>query len=284
MATPVSRTIQAGGFTTRYWECAPSVQPRGTVVLVHDGAFGGDAIGSWGGVMPLLAERYRVLAPDLLGYGDTDKVIYLDRPAYAFRADHLAAFCAAVGVDAAHFVGQSFGGSLVLRALAARKPVLPALSGVSICGTGGPWRSAKGVNELGRFDGTEADMRRLVGLMADDHPGFEDAVRRRYANTRKPGHVEACLAARLRHPVGYPNPQPERAAEGWPAALRDCPVPVLVIEGRRDDLLEPGWSRHFADLSPLVRTHVMDARHAPNLDQPEATAALLSDFVEGSTR
>ncbi|GLY24148.1 alpha/beta hydrolase [Micromonospora sp. NBRC 101691] len=280
MGPPRTRTVEAGGFTTRYWECEPPGRPRGTVVLVHDGAFGGDAIGSWSDVMPLLAESHRVLAPDLLGYGDTDKVVYLDRPPYAFRAAHLAAFCAAVGVDTAHFVGQSFGGSLVLRSLATPSPALPALSGTSICGTGGPWRSAKGISELGRFDGTEQDVRRLVALTVDEYPGFDEAVRVRYANTRKPGHVQACLAARLRHPT-LPN------ADGsgtWPAALRDCPVPTLVVEGTRDDLLESGWSRHFEGLSPLVRTHRMDARHAPNLDQPEEVAALLLAFFEESTR
>ncbi len=279
MVQPRTHTIEAGGFVTRYWECAPPGPSQGTVVLVHDGAFGGDAIGSWGGVMPLLAEHYRVLAPDLLGYGDTDKAVYLDRSPYAFRTAHLAAFCAAVGVDAAHFAGQSFGGSLLLRALAAAS-ALPARSVVSICGTGGPWRSAKGIDELGRFDGTEDDVRRLVALMVDDYAGFDEAVRVRYANTRKPGHVEACLAARLRHPA---LPKPGGPGD-WPAALRDCPVPTLLVEGTRDDLLEPGWTRHFAGLSPLVWAHRMDARHAPNLDQPAAVAALLRDFFVRSGR
>ncbi|MEU6020237.1 alpha/beta fold hydrolase [Micromonospora sp. NPDC047134] len=280
MTPPRPHTINAGGFTTRYWEATPPGQPRGTVVLIHDGAFGGDAIGSWSEVMPLLAQHYRVLAPDLLGYGDTDKVIYLDRSPYSFRTAHLAAFCKALNVDAAHFAGQSFGGSLLLRALATPNPELPALSGVSICGTGGPWRSTKGLTELGNFDGTEDDMRRLVGLMTDDHPGFEDTVALRYANTRKPGHVTSCLAPRLRHPN---LPKPENR-DDWPTPLRDSPVPVLVVEATRDDLLEPDWGHHFENLAPQIHVHRMDARHAPNLDQPEAVADLLLTFFDqGST-
>ncbi|MET8121626.1 alpha/beta fold hydrolase [Micromonospora sp. NPDC005189] len=274
MPPPRTHTVDAGGFTTRYWECAPPGQPEGTVVLVHDGAFGGDAIGSWADIMPILAQHYRVLAPDLLGYGDTDKVVYLDRSPYSFRTTHLAAFCAALGVDAAHFAGQSFGGSLLLRALATPAPTLPALSAVSICGTGGPWRSAKGTSELGRFDGTEEDMHRLLALMTDHYAGFDEAVRLRYANTRKPGHVPACLAPRLRHPT-LPRPG---GPDDWPAPLRDCPLPVLVVEATRDDLLEPDWGRHFENLSPQVHVHRMDARHAPNLDQPATVAALLRTF------
>ncbi|MFF0175296.1 alpha/beta fold hydrolase [Micromonospora profundi] len=273
MTPPRTHTINVGGFTTRYWESTPPGQPEGTVVLVHDGAFGGDAIGSWSRVMPLLAQHYRVLAPDLLGYGDTDKVVYLDRSPYSFRTAHLAAFCAALDVDAAHFAGQSFGGSLLLRALATPTPALPALSAVSICGTGGPWRSTKGTTELGRFDGTEEDVRRLVALMTDEYPGFDDTVKVRYANTCKPGHVQACMAPRLQHPT-LPKPGPDT----WPAPLRDTTVPILVVEATRDDLLEPDWGRHLENLTPHVHVRRMDARHAPNLDQPEAVATLLHTF------
>ncbi|PXY18909.1 alpha/beta fold hydrolase [Prauserella muralis] len=279
MTDLTEHTIEAGGYATHYWELAPEREPEGTVVLVHEGAFGADARTSWAELMPLLGERHRVLAPDLLGFGDTDKVVYFDRSPHAFRARHLAAFCDAVGVGpaGAHFVGHSLGGSLVLRALASESPALPARSGVSISGTGGPWRSAWGVEQLGRFDGNEDDVRRVLGLMVDDYRGFADAVRLRYANTRKPGHVEACLAARLKHPTMT------RQAPGgsWPSPLAACPVPVLIVSGERDPLLDPGWADHFEQLSPRVRVERLDAKHAPNLDQPETVAALLREFFAG---
>lgn len=273
-------TIEAGGFETHYLESVPDGEPEATVVLVHEGAIGVDARTCWGGLMPLLAERYRVLAPDLLGYGDSAKVVYLDRQPYDFRIAHLAAFCAAAGAESAHFVGHSFGGSLVLRALASPTPRLPALSGVSISGSGGPWRVAEAVRELGRFDGTEDDVRRILSMMVEDFPGFEDNVRLRYANTRKPGHVEACLALRLKHPA--PPPKPE--GRPWPEDLRDCPVPVMVVGGERDVLMEAGWTGHFDDVSPRIRTRTLDAGHAPNIDHPESVAALLMPFFAESLR
>jgi pimeloyl-ACP methyl ester carboxylesterase len=273
-------TIEAGGFETHYLEALPEGEPEATVVLVHEGAIGADARTCWGGLIPLLAERHRVLAPDLLGYGDSAKVVYLDRQPYDFRIAHLAAFCAAVGVENAHFVGHSFGGSLVLRALASPAPRLPARSGVSISGSGGPWRVAEAVRELGRFDGTEDDVRRIVSMMVDDFPGLEDNVRRRYANTRKPGHVEACLALRLRHPA----PAPKAEGRPWPEDLRDCPVPLMVVGGERDVLMETGWTGHFDDVSPRIRTRTLDAGHAPNIDRPESVAALLTPFFAESPR
>lgn len=271
-------TIEAGGFETHYLESVPGGEPEATVVLVHEGAVGADAGTCWGGLMPLLAERYRVLAPDLLGYGDSAKVVHLGRQPYDFRIDHLARFCAEVGVESAHFAGHSFGGSLVLRALASPAPRLPALSGVSISGSGGPWRAAEAVRELGRFDGTEDDVRRILSMMVGDFPGFEDNVRRRYANTRKPGHVEACLAMRLKHPA--PPPRPE--GRPWPEDLRECPVPLMVVGGERDVLMEAGWTGHFAGVSPLISARTLDAGHAPNIDRPESVAALLMPFFAES--
>ncbi|WP_236791788.1 alpha/beta fold hydrolase [Amycolatopsis sp. GM8] len=261
-------TIQAGSVETHYWEVTPE-HPEATVVLVHDGAFGSDAYTSWHEIMARLGGRYRVLAPDLLGFGDTDKVVYTDRSPYAFRTAHLAAFCAALDINGAHFVGHSFGGSLVLRALAAS--TLPVLSATSISGSGGPWRVKEAVAELGRFDGTEQDLRRLTALMVDDYPGLDEVLKLRYANTLKPGHVEAVLAGKLKHPTRTPQPAPD----SWPEALKSVSVPVLVIAGDRDPLMAAGWTEHLAGLSPAITVHRLDAKHAPNMDQPDTVAALL---------
>ena len=70
--------------------------------------------------VPVLAQKFRVLAPDIAGFGYTerkpDQVYDLD-----FWVSHLVAFMDAVGVAKACFVGNSFGGALTL-ALTARHP------------------------------------------------------------------------------------------------------------------------------------------------------------------
>lgn len=64
MSKPIEHTVDAGGFVTHYWEVRPQREPRGTVVLVHEGSIGADAWTSWGSLLPLLGQDYRVLAPD----------------------------------------------------------------------------------------------------------------------------------------------------------------------------------------------------------------------------
>jgi pimeloyl-ACP methyl ester carboxylesterase len=264
--------VRAGGFRTRYLSAGPE-HGAPTVLLIHDGAFGADARVSWLAVIERLADRYRVLAPDLLGYGGTDKAIFFDRSPYEFRIEHLAAFCAELGVDQVHAVGASFGGSVVLRALAGARPRLPLLSAVSIAGTGGPGRRPDRHAALAEYDGSEADMRRIVRLMVDDYPGMAEQVLARHRNTMLPGHVEACMAPRLSSPTASPRPP-----DDWPAELAGNSIPVLLVAGSRDDLLEPGWLELFGNV-PHVSVRRMNCRHAPNLDRPQELVDLLTDFI-----
>ena len=100
------RTISVDGLTTHYLE-AGSGEP---VVLLHGGEFGVDAETAWERVIPALAERYRVLAPDMLGFGGSAKVVdFTD--GRGMRIRHIARFCAALGISSAHFVGNSMGRS-----------------------------------------------------------------------------------------------------------------------------------------------------------------------------
>lgn len=268
-----SGEVVTGGFRTRYLEAAPARRPDGTVLLVHDGAFGAGAAVTWSEVLPALARRFHVVAPDLLGYGGTDKAVFFDRSPYDFRIGHLASFCAALDLDEVHAVGSSFGGSLLLRAAAERPRRLPLVSVTSIAGTGGPWRDPGGAAGLASYDGTEADVERIVRLMADDYAGLPAQVRARYLNTLLPGHIEACNAPRLLRSAA-PKPQ---LSDGWPEPLRDSDVPVLLVAGRRDQLLDRDWTSHFDGL-PGVSAVEMDARHAPNLDRPQELVEVLTEF------
>ena len=121
MSTTVlnEKYIIAGGFKTRYLEGGPA--DGAVVVMLHDGGFGACAETTWRGVAPILVNAgYHVVIPDMLGFGGTDKAYFFDRSPVAFRMKHVSDFCAALSLSAAHFVGTSFGGTLLMRALTAR--------------------------------------------------------------------------------------------------------------------------------------------------------------------
>jgi pimeloyl-ACP methyl ester carboxylesterase len=263
-----SQVAHHDGYATHYLEARPaSGEHSDTVLLVHDGWFGADAATLWAAVIELLATDHRVLAPDMLGFGGTDKAVYFDRSMYAYRGAHLASFTRAVCEpgEALHAVGTSMGGSVLVRDVAAEQPRIPARSVLSISGSGGPWRSAFGAQELGRFDGTAEDIERVLDHMADEFDGREAVLQTRFLNSQIRGHAECLLTSSVRHPSLSRSPQPD----SWPAPLAGVRVPVTFLAGARDPLLEPGWEQHLTGLSPLVEVSTLDSKHAPSLDHAE---------------
>src|ERR1700744_549966 len=161
---------QVGVFNTR---CLLAGPPSADVVLLlHDGGWGGASSVSWMNVIPLLARRFRVVAPDMLGFGGTDKAVFLDRSPYEFRIRHLGDLLDSLGIHGpVHAVGSSFGGSIALRMIEAHPERLA--SAVSISGTGGPWRTEFGRTSLGKWDGSREDLERIVDLLVVRNGSFD---------------------------------------------------------------------------------------------------------------
>jgi len=272
----VARSLLIDGLETSYVEAGPADGPP--VVLLHDGAWGGSAVISWSAVIPYLTDRYRVVAPDLLGFGRSAKAVRLDGGPYGFRIDHVVKLVDALGIDKPlHVVGASFGGSLALNMLPRHWRRIASV--MSISGTGGPWRTVFGRRILGTWDGTESGLRRVVEVLAEPSDEFDlDAhVAQRLASARLPGHYRAMTAP------GIELPEPLRtrndAAEEWPSQLAGIPTPVVLVAGTRDGLVEPDWPSHLEKVLINCTVTWFDGLHSPNLDAPSYTARLIEQTI-----
>ena len=181
-----SRTIDAGGIATHYLD-AGSGAP---VLLLHGSGPGVSARANWQRTIPALARHYRVIAPDLVGFGDTQRP---DGIRYSLRTwiDHVRAFLDALGIGATSLVGNSLGGRIGL-GLAAEHPerlekmVLMGAPGVGMTLT-------PGLRALRDYQPSEQNMRELLlGCFAVD-PAIitDDLVRDRYQASVAPGAFEA---------------------------------------------------------------------------------------------
>ncbi|KWX57820.1 alpha/beta fold hydrolase [Mycobacterium sp. NAZ190054] len=266
------KTVRVDGLTTSYLE-AGTGDP---VVLLHGGEFGANASIGWEHTIGALARRYRVLAPDMLGFGGSAKVVdFTD--GRGMRIRHIARFCEVTGVDNAHFVGNSMGAINLLVDVTSESPVLPVRSLVAICG-GGEIQRNEHVSALYDYDATLEGMRRIVtALFADPaYPADEDYVRRRYESSIAPGAWESLAAARFRRPGLEPPATPSSAR-----AYARITVPTLVIEGGDDKLLPRGWAAEIAAQITQGRSAVVDgAGHCPQIERPAAVNQLLLDFFE----
>jgi pimeloyl-ACP methyl ester carboxylesterase len=262
-----SRFVVAGGLRTHFLEAGEGVP----VVLLHSGEFGGCAELSWERTIPALAPHFRVIAPDWSGCGETEKVFSFD-DMWGYRLRHIAAFLQVLNIERAHFIGNSMGGTLLLKALAERHD-WPVERAIIISGGGSiPDNAAR--ETLNSYDGTVDHMRRIVGTIFVD-PAFANDkahVERRHALSRKPGAWEATAAARLRAPwrtAGQRMPQPPDYA-----AIK---VPVLLITGARDPLREVGFGARLQQQIPGSDLYeVPDCGHCPHIERPaEVNAAML---------
>ncbi|MFD1860312.1 alpha/beta hydrolase [Aeromicrobium camelliae] len=271
MPTLVPHDLTVAGLATRVYEAGDPAND--TVIFVHDGAYGTDALLAFGEVAESLSADFHVLLPDLLGWGGSAKVHHFDQSLYAPRLNHIAALCDQLGVTRAHFVGNSFGGSLILRASIAG--VWPIRSAVSIAGTGGPWRSQTGITAMADYRATETEARRISDLVVGSDAATEEHVARRLANSLIPGHWESLRAWGLRNPELPATPPP---ADGYPETLATVSTPILLVAGSRDVMVEPGWQDRIVAAAPAVKAVVMDTGHSPNIDLPGEVEKVLRSF------
>jgi pimeloyl-ACP methyl ester carboxylesterase len=271
--TITRKTVEAGGFHTTYIEAGNAHNPA--LILLHDGGYGTTAELCWGRMAEILANHFHVLAPDLLGWGGTDKAVFLDRSPYQPRINHVAAFCRELGVRQASFAGASFGGSLILRALSDGASGWPVSKAVIISGTGGPYRTERALEAQRNYRPSLAEARQFTALHVDSMNGLDGHVFKRHENSLIPGHWEAMQAQILRNPSldGATKPDP------YPETLRSVRVPVLFIEGKHDQLLERGWAKKIAEFCPTGRVCELDAAHEPNIDRPGELVAHITKFL-----
>lgn len=267
------KSLFTSGFHTHYVETGtPGKTP---LVLVHDGAFGASGTVTWGRFIPHVENDYHVFAPDLLGWGGSDKAVFFDRAPYAPRVAQLQSFCEQLGIDDAIFMGVSFGASVLLRwAISADSPP-PARKIIAINGTGGPLRKPEGLEALGAFDPPTMDrLRELCSWLLDDYDGLDEHLEQRFAAAMVPGHWESMMAVRVRNPDAAPVP-----ADTFFDDLARVSVPVVYLEGTRDKMLEPGWSDILTSHTPGSVAVTMDSSHEPNIDNPEALLEVFRNIV-----
>jgi pimeloyl-ACP methyl ester carboxylesterase len=265
------KTVLVDGLVTSYLEAGQG----DPVVLLHGGEFGVSAELGWENNIAGLAGHFRVLAPDMLGFGGSAKVIDFN-DGRGMRIRHIVRFCEVLGIESAHFVGNSMGAVNLFVDATSESSVLPTRSMVTICGGGEIQRNEHSA-ALYDYDATLSGMRRIVEALFHDpsYPADDAYVQRRYESSIAPGAWEALAAARFRRPGSEPPPLPSSARPYDRVA-----VPTLVVEGECDKLLPRGWAAEIADQIPGGRSvAVPNAGHCPQIEQPSVVNHVLVNFL-----
>ena len=264
----IGKAVVAAGLKTNYLEAGVG-EP---VILIHGSGPGVTAYANWRLSIPVLAQQYRVLAPDIAGFGYTERKA--DTPYNLdFWVRHLTEWMAAVGVKRARFVGNSFGGALTL-ALTARHPEL--VDRFVLMGAAGvDFEVTPGLDAVWGYEPSLENMRKLVLTFAYDTSIItDDLVRSRYEASIRPGFHETYSkmfdAPRQRHPMALATPE---------ADVRKIAQRALVIHGRDDQIVPLSNSLKLHSLLQHSDLHVFgECGHWTQIERKDQFLKLVMDF------
>jgi pimeloyl-ACP methyl ester carboxylesterase len=270
------RYVLVDGIRTHYLEAGEG----DPVVLLHSGEFGGRAEFSWEYVIPVLAESYRVIAPDWLGYGGTAKLHDFGGKR-ARMMSHLRRTLEVLAVGEAHMVGNSMGATFLAKMAADPDLGLRPRSITLISGGGFMPDNAARRATLEYDCSREAMIRLLRALFADPVWWTDDSyVDRRQAAATEPGAWEALAVARFRSPLEPPRSEFGQADD---IHYEDIHAPTLFIAGANDRLREPHYADRPASRMPDAKVVTLPGSgHCPNIEQAPRVAELLLDFFQST--
>jgi pimeloyl-ACP methyl ester carboxylesterase len=255
------------------------------VVLVH-GITSTSA--TWANVLPYLAERFTIIAPDLLGHGESAK----PRGDYSLGAyaSGIRDLLIALGHERATFVGHSLGGGVAMQ-LAYQFP--DHCERLVLVSSGGLGREITALLRAASLPGSELVLPLLVnervlgagravgrllgriGLRLHTDVG---EVLRGHASLSD-GEARAAFLHTLRTIVD-PGGQRVDARDRLYLARA---IPFLLVWGERDPIIPVEHARAAHQLVPGSRLEVFpNAGHFPHLDDPLRFVRLLIDFMETS--
>jgi 3-oxoadipate enol-lactonase len=237
------------------------------VVLLHSGVTDRRM---WDALVPALSHSFRVVRPDLRGFGDSP----LPPGRYA-DADDVAALLDFLGVADAAVVGSSMGGRVALE-LAIRHPgrvtslvlLCPAWRGLE---PADPALDLYSQEEDRLIEGGDVEGAVALNVRSWLGPAATEEVRQQVATMQRRA-FELQLAADAQDP----GPEPERV-EVDPAAVA---VPTTVVTGAHDFEHFRAVARALAELVPGGELVDLPwAGHLPSLERPDAVLALLLDVL-----
>lgn len=270
----IGETVLVDGIRTNFHDMG-SGDP---VVLIHGSGPGVSAWANWRLTLPVLSERYRVLAPDVLGFGYTERP---HRPTYDLDTwtGHLVGFLDALGLERVSVVGNSFGGALAL-SLATRHP--ERVDRLVLMGSVGvPFRLTPGLDAVWGFEPSLSHMRALLDVFAYDRSLVsDDLARLRLEAATRPGVHEAFSAM-------FPPPRQDHidALTIDEDLVRAIEHPTLVVHGRDDRVIPLSTSLRLHELIDDSQLHVFGrCGHWVQIEHADAFNRLISDFLGSPDR
>ena len=254
------------------------------VVMLHGGGPGASGVSNYSRNIEALAQQFRVIVPDMPGYGRSAKGVDHDDP-FGYLADMIRGLLDELGIDTAHLVGNSYGGSAALR-LALDTP--NRVGKLVLMGPGGIGTTrdvpTAGLKTLLSYYGGDGPSREKLEAFIRNYLVYDGAsvpdelIDLRYAASIDP---EVVANPPLRRPSG-----PKALRTLWRMdltrdnRLKRLTTPTLVLWGRDDKVNRPAGGPMLLNLMPnaeLVMTS--HTGHWMQWERAELFNRLVTEFL-----
>ena len=269
----VARSIRTGSFHTNCHDLGASKPGQPPVLFIHGSGPGVSAWANWRLALPVIAQDRRVIAPDMVGFGYTDRPVNI---AYTMDTwvQQALDLLDALELPQVDLVGNSFGGALAL-ALAIRAP--ERVRRLVLMGSVGvPFPITPGLDAVWGYQPSLANMKALLDIFAHSRALVTDELAElRYQASIRPGFQESFSAM-------FPAPR-QRWVDAMTideAAIRALPHETLIVHGREDQVIPLGNSLTLGQWIPNSQLHMFGhCGHWTQIEHAARFARLVGDFL-----
>ena len=266
-AQPEEKTIAVFGQTIKYWD----VGSGPVVVLVHGLGSAKDL--DWARVVAPLSQKYRLLVPDQIGFGHSDKPL-LDYKIQTY-VDFLNEFLRELKIERASLVGESLGGwisALYVVEASGGAHLVPVQKLVLVDAAG--LQQDKPIPNLN--PSTLEDMRKLMEVVFYDTSWLSEPMLHQIFADKLAKHDGYTVRSILSNPT--------LASERLDSKLIQIRVPTLVVWGKQDALLPISSGERYAAGIPGARLVSFDqCGHVPPVEKTAEFVTALTTFLDAPT-
>jgi len=263
-------TVDARGVKTNYLEAGKGSD---VVVLIHGSGPGVTAYANWRLVLPVLGERFRVIAPDMAGFGFTERRSDIEYGLQTW-ADQVIGVLDGLGITRASIVGNSFGGAIALRVAAQHPDRVNRL--VLMGSIGVPFPITEGLDRVWGYEPSFEAMRKVLDVFAYSRELITDELAEvRYRASMQPGFQESYAAM-------FPAPR-----QRWIDAMatpddeiRKIRHETLIVHGREDRVIPIDTSLRLFQLLERSELHMFSqCGHWSQIERSPQFNQLVRDFL-----
>lgn len=244
----IGKFVNAGGIKTNYHDLGVGDDEL-PITFIHGSGPGVTSWANWRLVFPEVAKKFRVLGPDMVGFGFTDRPEGIQYNLDVW-VKHALDFLDALKIEKTHLVGNSFGGALSV-ALAIRAP--ERFGRIVLMGAAGTkFQLTDGLDFAWGYTPTLENMKKLLDLFAYDRSLVNDELAQmRFEASMRPGIQEA-------YSTMFPAPRQNGidALASDEAQIANIPHETLIIHGREDRILPMLASQRLFELIPNAQLHM----------------------------